>query len=361
MVTSEAAPVSFPAGKLPDIRTRVIEDLTRPGPANPALRVYEMHLRAGMQMPADPAEPDPERQARLLVRNELSRLRNAALYWVSPEMTRLVVAAAPGMPAFYPGPQDLPSRYGLIYFASPIGDYEPWDVIAYAGGQLSDVPVAPSGTYQVCAATWGPWDNGGRWKQGGTWFTFYTVPGPRVPAALAARGLTRDEISQIEGYLPPLRIDNEAACPVSAADYSPAERPLEEAVLDPDSTSQWMHQVLCAFRLMETARMARVTEEQVVRPVRKRAGRARVAKPDSPVRLVDITAGVVRHERVPGGKGERRYHVRWTVDGHWRNQWYPKKEVHRPRWIDGYVKGPADAPLRVKQKVHVFRNGRNRL
>jgi hypothetical protein len=354
-VSEEAA--AFAATQLPDIRTQIIADLALPDHVNPALEVYAMHARLGMQLRADPAERDPYRQARLLIGAELSRLRSAALYWVSPEMTRLCLAAAPGMPAFYPRPADLPARHGLIYFALPIGDYEPWDFIAYADGALSEAPPAPPGGYQVCAATWGPWDNGGRWKHSGTWFTFYTVPGARAAAGLAASGLSEEEVRQLAARMPPLRIDNEAACPASKADHPPGEPPLEEAVRDTTSTSWWMHLVLCAFRLMETARTAQVSEQPVPRATRKRAARAQVARPDTPVQLVDVTAGGVRRELVAGAsRTGRDYHVRWVVSGHWRNQWYPASEVHRPRWIDGYVKGPPGAPLKVSETVHVFRN-----
>lgn len=45
---------------------------------------------------------------------------------------------------------------------------------------------------------------------------------------------------------------------------------------------------------------------------------------------------------------------RWMVTGHWRKQWYAKAEVHRPKWIAPYVKGPDDKPLLVKEKRYVF-------
>ena len=357
MSTGQARTEPFTAWELPDIRNRIIEDLTLPGPANPALQVYALHLRIGLQMPADPREHDPGRQARLLVRDELRRLRSAALYWVSEEMTRLCLAAAPGMPAFYPRPEDLPSPSGFIYFALPIGDYEPWDIIEYADGGQVDAAPAPAGGYQVCAASWGPFDNGGRWKHGGTWLTFYTVPGERQAAALAAHGLTAAEIRQLEARLPPLRIDNEAAIPASPADHPASERPLAEAVQDTNSTARWMHLVLAAFRLMATARTAQVQEHPAPRPARKRAARAQVTQPGSPVHLVDVTAGAVHRDRVPdNGRPGRAYTIRWVVSGHWRNQWYPAAELHRPRWIDGYVKGPADAPLKITSTVRVFRD-----
>lgn len=42
---------------------------------------------------------------------------------------------------------------------------------------------------------------------------------------------------------------------------------------------------------------------------------------------------------------------RWVVKGFWRNQYYPGRGVHEPKWIDPFVKGPADKPL----KVHTHR------
>jgi hypothetical protein len=44
----------------------------------------------------------------------------------------------------------------------------------------------------------------------------------------------------------------------------------------------------------------------------------------------------------------------WIVDGHWRQQWYPSLNAHRPRWIAPYVKGPEDKPLVVKEKVFAW-------
>ncbi len=42
----------------------------------------------------------------------------------------------------------------------------------------------------------------------------------------------------------------------------------------------------------------------------------------------------------------------WVVSGHWRQQWYPSRQVHKPRWILPYVKGPEDKPLKpVDPKV----------
>lgn len=44
----------------------------------------------------------------------------------------------------------------------------------------------------------------------------------------------------------------------------------------------------------------------------------------------------------------------WVVDGHWRNQWYPATQRHRPKWIAAHIKGPEDKPLVVKERIYAW-------
>jgi hypothetical protein len=54
-------------------------------------------------------------------------------------------------------------------------------------------------------------------------------------------------------------------------------------------------------------------------------------------------------------EGEGRiYRHRWYVRGHWRNQWYPSRDEHRPIWIPSYIKGPDGAPLLTGTIVKVL-------
>ena len=55
----------------------------------------------------------------------------------------------------------------------------------------------------------------------------------------------------------------------------------------------------------------------------------------------------------PTGTAGRTYSCRWVVSGHWRNQPYGPagSKQYRPIWIEGYIKGPADQPLRETQKI----------
>lgn len=48
---------------------------------------------------------------------------------------------------------------------------------------------------------------------------------------------------------------------------------------------------------------------------------------------------------------KRDYQCQWVVHGHWRNQYYAKQKIHQPKWIDAYIKGPKDKPLKDATRV----------
>jgi hypothetical protein len=48
---------------------------------------------------------------------------------------------------------------------------------------------------------------------------------------------------------------------------------------------------------------------------------------------------------------------RWIVDGHWRRQWHPSRQCHELQYIEPYIKGPADRPLRLPEQT-VYRIAR---
>src|SRR3982751_252399 len=91
------------------------------------------------------------------------------------------------------------------------------------------------------------------------------------------------------------------------------------------------------------------------RPQRRQWQRAgRPPPPD--VRLIDVRrraaprseAGAEHH--AGGGKHSYRY----PVSGFWRQQPYgPGRAYRRPKWIEGHMRGPDDAPLGIRHDVHV--------
>lgn len=346
---SGEAPQARPAGplsatELVTARTRLIDSFLLPRTQNLTRWVIAGHVASGAQLLADPRITDPEAQADAVIANEVERLRRAALFWVSPDVTALCHAAAPSMPAFWPEPADLPAPYGLMYFAAPLGGYDPFPQ-PFAAGDLTGTAAAAAERVSVTAAVWGPWDEGGTWPHGGTWFTFYSDPPSDLLDALRNAG--PGQAGRVR--VPPLMIDNEAACE-ARADHG-------EIVVPPGTTASWLYFVLCACRII-ISRRASVEPQPVPRSDRRRSERAGVAVPGEPVQLVDIR---VRRQRAssapPGPDAEQRRgpQVRFPVQPHWRQQWYPRSQVHRPILIDGYDKGPEGAPYRAPKRVYLLR------
>lgn len=83
--------------------------------------------------------------------------------------------------------------------------------------------------------------------------------------------------------------------------------------------------------------------------VQNRAARRRIAKvlPHEPiVRVVELR----RREYQQADESHDRhieYTCQWLVRGHWRQQYYPVSNEHRPIWILPHIKGPADKPLKT--------------
>jgi hypothetical protein len=72
---------------------------------------------------------------------------------------------------------------------------------------------------------------------------------------------------------------------------------------------------------------------------------------DRPVRVINLRR---RAASTIAGQSDREYHHQWIVRGHWRDQWYASRGVHRPVWIAPHVKGPEGAPMLGGEKVHAW-------
>ena len=108
------------------------------------------------------------------------------------------------------------------------------------------------------------------------------------------------------------------------------------------SAAQWMRQ-----RVLVRSRPPSVMPKNKKRS-RKLARRSKGRIPT--IEIVQLR----RTERGPttGGGTSRSYSVRFIVHGHWRNQWYSRAGVHAPKWIEAYVKGPHNAPLKESLRVY---------
>jgi hypothetical protein len=115
-------------------------------------------------------------------------------------------------------------------------------------------------------------------------------------------------------------------------------------------TIAWAQTLRAAWLMMT---QPGVTTFEDLRPAVSITGGLRPYEPPLAVRVVHIR----RREDAPAraeGPRDREYQVRWIVRGHWRNQWYPARQDHRPVWINPHLKGSAGAPLQTGESVHVL-------
>lgn len=93
-----------------------------------------------------------------------------------------------------------------------------------------------------------------------------------------------------------------------------------------------------------------VAQISCMRPPRSfRRAFQRLELPAPDLNIVELRKTI--HQKKEGDSEEVDWQYCWTVRGHWRKQWYPSDQVHRPLWINPYVKGPEDKPLKPSSNL----------
>lgn len=110
------------------------------------------------------------------------------------------------------------------------------------------------------------------------------------------------------------------------------------------------HRFLGAFLRFIEERWVDPRAIDLSRPLFKRAQRHGVPEPR--VKIVRLRRRDERTPRNPDVQPVEWAH-RWIVEGHWRNQWYPSIQQHRPKYIPSYIKGPSDKPLVIHDKIYL--------
>lgn len=263
---------------------------------------------------------DPSGDKRRL--NEIDRLTDAELYFVSEAMTGLAVAAAKSMPPFQVAPEDLPSPNGLVIFEKPIAIDR-----NTRGGHGEEMHIQGASWNLHVVPKWGPI----------LWFSFYVDLHPTLDAEAKAGVITVAEAARQKGFQPRYSYTMDAAYRIGAT-------VVEDSVLH-----SWGRVILAAWLLMSQT-LADVSQAEAPRAVARRLRRA--GHEPATVRVIEL-----RRPKSGGGSGEsdREYHHQWIVRGHWRQQWHPKRQVHRPVWIAPHIKGPEGAPLIGGEKVYALK------
>lgn len=307
---------------LPEARAEVVAYHLTKGPA-----LFDACIRAGA-MPIRPPG-DIHASAQELARLEAERVRNGELFWVSSDMTALTVAASKTMPSFTLAPADMPSPWGFMAFEKPIHTI----ASPYTG---DDVPIV--------AVSWGPCPFAD-YENGGVWASWYSDTSHVVDGA-SNSGLPAEVKAMMKGSLSRFTYDHESVAPFSDTHLRKVTSTGEEAA----SGSGLGVDVLKTVWLLMAQPLAEVSEVEPDRAVRRRMRRGSLEP--KPVRVIELRRPQRSGE---AGAGTREYRHAWVVRGHWRQQWFPKRQVHRPVWIAPHVKGPEGAPLIGGEKVYALK------
>lgn len=121
---------------------------------------------------------------------------------------------------------------------------------------------------------------------------------------------------------------------------------------DIDSAQSMMSFQKTFWRLIQQ-RVAHIDQRPADRHALRRARRAGFLMEHDEVKVVTLRRYKENdHPEADGEAGTVDWSHRWIVDGHWRNQFYPKAGVHRQIWINPFIKGPEELPILVKDKVY---------
>ncbi|MGW0917293.1 hypothetical protein ACWD1Z_37250 [Streptomyces sp. NPDC002784] len=386
-----AAPWKAPEPReLPEWRARVLDDIG----SEDSMRSLTQAINAGHRavFPTVPGmDASPRAVASMLLAcSEEHRLREAHLYYATADMTSLALAAASTPPTEPVKKTRLPSPYGLMVFAEPIGGFTQ-DV----ADVLADSPLARDGTHvtvttPIVAVSWGPWAPSdfdiadgptARWfiqhTRGqmepipqhfeGVWLTFYALAGSAIDA------LAPDTVI---GSLP-------GGAPMTAAVIQsyPRRAPLNwenETVLafgktfgelTPSITRHWSQVVYTAWQLMSQTGKIQLTEVEEVprdRAGRKRDRRDGITGP-SEVRIVNVhtahrpsRAAAEQDATASTGRRAPQWSCRWPVRPYRRNTCLnPRAHAdgaceHEDRVVPAHIKGPVDKPLKVGETVNLW-------
>lgn len=309
--------VAIQPNELPEIRSELIEWLD----GYIAHHLWDAASRRGaFEHLIGPPRPG---DSRILRGTEIMRLEASELVYASAGMVELAKAASSSLPKFTLQREDVPMRGGMLVFETPPARIP----------NTGDVDVD---AFDVAAVCWGPHP---KWGD---------------EAILVSVYMDRDKYGQAIDQVAPRRSVLSGPRLVYAygteiawwyGEYDELEGLPDDNVwqtLSPILRSVWL--------LMGQESVTESQQVQAPRAARRRIQRA--GREPGAVRLLSLR----RPERSSEGQqGGREYQHQWIVRGHWRQHWYPSRQVHRPIWIAPHIKGPEGAPLIGGEKVHVLR------
>lgn len=253
----------------------------------------------------------------------------AVPYYWDGELIPLLADAAKTLPIWTMQPEDFPTPYGFLWLAQPIFMRE--DVVPRnASEQDQESWTGSEGVYCRWIA-WGPCE------------VSPLGPGP-VISLLGSPGIRLFyDVVGGDHYL--------------QAWHGP--HPFEWAVGETRDFDKMKDYAYTYIRRIDQILFAALAfmKQRIAIPTRTRPARA--TRRRLPACDVEPVLQVIKLRRAshpahhkPNDETESvDWQCRWLVGGHWRRQWYPKRNLHQPLWIAPYVKGPEDKPVRSPKKL----------
>lgn len=269
-------------------------------------------------------------------------LSRATTYWVSPTMTDLVEHAWKTLPYTEITAAEVPSEVGWVEFSrtlrvpqehdDPLHGLEPgFDAVSWWVQPDNIIVLERDGERSVAGVTVMWW----RRTHGFEEDTMAWTPDP-----------TTEDFEALDYYRVVTRGTPFVPCFATgwAFGYDPNREGYSTSL-----AGQMQRQSLHALWLLLGQQLPAMGRVRPARGQARRIGRALGDVPE--VITVDLRRQRRPTDPVDDGEPEHWSH-RWIVSGHWRNQWYPSLQAHRPVWIFPYEKGPEGKPLVVKDRVY---------
>ena len=330
------------------------------------VRAEVIHNEAQMIDPVALAMLDamaPGLRAANASRWEAATLTHASLWWVSPAMGDLLLAAMHSVPDDVLV-ADLPplDRTGFVVLAEPLPlhgtEQEILDVHAFAFGP-SELPSIFPGRPEplmeghVHAVSFSFYERAN--LDDGLSQTTLNRVGPTLTDALE-----RGELNVTVEAEDRVSLHGDIWIPLGRSDW-PVADPLGRA--DLIVSGEW-HQasyvedrkLYAAFvTLLHQEGIAQTTTEWPARPVVRRVQRAGLPREAASVRVVRLREVKENTTHEHDGEDRREWSHRWIVQGHWRNARVGAGRTQRRLvWVSPHVKGPADKPLATPTVVKAW-------
>lgn len=277
-----------------------------------------------------------------VLKDEAAAIRSAPLYWVSREAVDTVMHAADTLPEWTPAIA-APAKSGFLCWAKSAGTTT-WATPSaeHAEASLGSSDYSPMPLDAATTITELPWDG----------IAWWTRPDGLMQLLPCSRDTSATTALNWVGMSSPVWGSHTVVLNPDV----PRTAEVQKAV----GSHRFVSGLGAAWLLMG---QANVTETRTIgqstppAPPPGRDPEDLEASPTAPsaVTIVELLRRGSATRR-SAGAGKQLDH-RIPVEGYWRQQpCGPRNTQRRPQYIDDYVKGPANAPLIAKERVHVLRN-----